>query len=308
MRRIFCTLCAFLLPLLLAAEWRGTAVAPASAWQPVLHRLAADGLDTPQVRAWFARLPDTVSQDPMGRKVLELYTRAFIPRVIDPDAPKLPKPLVYKNVITDENIAKCRAFIHEHALAFALAELRSGVPKEIAAALLFVETRLGSYLGSESALYTLASMASTRDPQDINGWFDQLPGYEEHLDWMQSLMPKRADWAYKELRALIRHGIASNADIVQMQGSIYGAVGICQFMPSNLIPYAVDGNGDGIVDLFTVADAVASLSNYLVKHGWKSGLPRAQQHKLLKRYNNADIYANTILTLAEGIGSKRDVK
>ena len=309
MQKLVFTLSLLLLPLLVAADWRAPATpatsntAPAPAWQPVLRRLAADGLDTPQVRAWFARLPEAVSQDPMGRKVLELYTRAFIPPVVDPDAPKLPKPRVYKNVITDENIAKCRAFLQEHAPAFALAELRYGVPKEVAAALLFVETRLGTYLGREGAFYTLASMASTTKPDDINGWFDQLPGYEEHLDWMAQLMPKRADWAYRELRALVRHGLNSGVDIVDMPGSIYGAIGICQFMPSNLAPYGADGDGDGIVDLFNVQDAVASLSNFLVKHGWKQGMARPQQHKVLKRYNNADIYANTILTLAESIAA-----
>lgn len=306
-RRILIALYALTVPLLIAADWRGpvSGMGIAPAWQPVLRRLGTDGLDTPQVRAWFARLPDTVSQDPMGRKVLELYTRAFIPPVVDPDAPKLPKPLVYKNVVTDENIATCRAFLEEHAPAFALAELRYGVPKEIAAALLFVETRLGAYLGSASALYTLASMASTHQPTDIADWFDQFPGYEARLDWMADLMPKRADWAYKELRALVRYGLTSGVDIVDMPGSIYGAVGICQFMPSNLVPYGADGNGNGVVDLFTVPDAVASLANYLGKHGWKKGMTRPQQHTLLKRYNNANIYANTILTLAEGIHTKK---
>ena len=53
------------------------------------------------------------------------------------------------------------------------------------------------------------------------------------------------------------------------------------------------------MDLFHVPDAVASLSNYLARHGWKPGINRAQQHKVLMAYNKSVVYANTILALAD---------
>ena len=84
-----------------------------------------------------------------------------------------------------------------------------------------------------------------------------------------------------------------------LPGSIYGAVGLCQFMPSNISTYGADGDGDGRVDLFTIPDAVASLSHYLYKHGWRAGLSRQRQHALLMRYNKSTVYANTILALAD---------
>ena len=54
---------------------------------------------------------------------------------------------------------------------------------------------------------------------------------------------------------------------------------------------------------FTVApaDAVASLSNYLARHGWKKDMSIPEQIKVLRRYNNLAVYANTILALAEKI-------
>ena len=78
-------------------------------------------------------------------------------------------------------------------------------------------------------------------------------------------------------------------------------MGLCQFMPSNISRYGVDGNADGVIDLFTVDDAVASLSNYLRRNGWKSGLSISQQTRVLRSYNAMDIYAHTILALARTI-------
>lgn len=273
-------------------------------WLPLLQRLAADGISGPEVDALFMRM-GAPTQDPMGRKVRELYVRKFVPPTPrDPSIPPPPRRTVYKNVITPENVERCRQFLRDHAPAFALAEVRYQVPKEIAVALLFVETRLGNFLGDTSALYTLSSMAASTSPDHITQWLPKLPGYEDHLDWMTELMPKRADWAYKELRALLAFTRQSSLDPLSMPGSIYGAIGMCQFMPSNLNAYAADGDNDGEINLFTTADAVASLSNYLVKNGWKGNLNRKQQHAALKRYNKLDIYANTILVLGDAVAGR----
>ena len=299
---------AFAAPVATPAPTTAAPAAPAgiaAPWQPLLQRLAAEGISGTDVDDLFARM-GLPTQDPMGRKVQELYMRKFVPPAPrDPDAPPRPRRTVYKNVITPENVERCRQFLRDHAPAFALVELRYQVPKEIAVSLLFVETRLGSFLGEASALYTLASMAVSTAPEDISQWLPKLPGHEEHLGWMGELMPKRADWAYRELRALLLFARANGSDPLAMPGSIYGAIGLCQFMPSNLGRYAVDGDNDGAVDLFTPADAIASLANYLAKNGWKGSLNRQQQHKVLKSYNRIDIYANTILVLSDAVAGRR---
>jgi membrane-bound lytic murein transglycosylase B len=86
-----------------------------------------------------------------------------------------------------------------------------------------------------------------------------------------------------------------------MPGSVYGAIGICQFMPSNLAPYGDDGDGDGVINLFSEADAIFSAALYLTRHGWTAGLDVERRRSVLRRYNNLTIYANTILTLAESV-------
>ena len=74
-----------------------------SAWLPLYQRLRADGLDGPDLPALFASM-GMPSQDPMGRKIKELYTKAFAPKPkptqpsSKPTTPARPKPLVYPGV------------------------------------------------------------------------------------------------------------------------------------------------------------------------------------------------------------------
>ncbi|RST87467.1 lytic murein transglycosylase [Aquibium carbonis] len=57
-----------------------------------------------------------------------------------------------------------------------------------------------------------------------------------------------------------------------MKSSWAGALGQPQFMPSNYLKYAVDGDGDGRADIWTSeADTLASIGNYLKAHGWVRG-------------------------------------
>lgn len=269
----------------------------APVWLPLYQRLAKNGISGPEVDALLAQLPPTPTQSPMGRKISELYQKQFFPR---PKSAK-PRDKYYKGVVTQANAALCRDFIAQHRSAFEAANARFGVPPAVACALLFVETRLGRVLGDvpENAFVTLASMAVSTSPEDISQWLPKLKNYQEHMQWLDETMRKRANWAYAETAALIKHMIADKIPPERLPGSIYGAVGLCQFMPSNISPYGADGDGDGRVDLFTPSDAIASLANYLAKHGWKAGMSRERQHKALMTYNHSAVYANTILALAD---------
>ncbi|MFC1525358.1 lytic transglycosylase domain-containing protein [Candidatus Latescibacterota bacterium] len=55
-----------------------------------------------------------------------------------------------------------------------------------------------------------------------------------------------------------------------MVGSWAGAMGQCQFMPSNYRRLAVDHDGDGRKDIWsTPADVFASTARFLSRHGWR---------------------------------------
>ena len=88
-------------------------------------------------------------------------------------------------------------------------------------------------------------------------------------------------------------------DPLAATGSYAGAVGICQFMPSNILAYGQDGNGDGRIDLFDHADAIASIARYLKNYGWRPGIEKEAAYKAVWSYNRSSYYVNTVLKVAE---------
>jgi peptidoglycan lytic transglycosylase B len=60
----------------------------------------------------------------------------------------------------------------------------------------------------------------------------------------------------------------------KMVSSWAGAMGQTQFMPSNVVDYAIDFSGDGKSDIWSnVPDVLGSTANYLAKEHWIHGLP-----------------------------------
>ena len=293
MQRLLVSSCLLWLCLAWTLPAQSAELAPV--WQDLRERLAQDGVAGARVDALLATLPAIPTQSPMGRKMLALYKKAFFPK------PRIQKTDYYKGVVTKANAQTCLDYLHSHRAAFEAARTRYGVPCEIAVALLFVETRLGTVLADvpENALYTLASMAVSRTPDMISQWLPKMRGVKKRMAWLEKKMPGRADWAYNEVRALIRYMLDNDIAPENMPSSIYGAVGLCQFMPSNIAIYGADGDGDGRIDLFTIEDATASLACYLAKHGWKACISLDNMHALLMKYNHSKVYANTILALAE---------
>ncbi len=145
-------------------------------------------------------------------------------------------------------------FIRDHAEPFARAQRQFGVPPQIIAAIIGVETRFGGYTGTHRVLDSLATQG-----------FDH---------------PTRADFFYAELKAFLLACREFDLDPYTVQGSYAGAMGLPQFMPSNYRRLALDFDDNGVTDLWSVSDAVGSAANYLVNFrgansGWQAGSPVA---------------------------------
>jgi membrane-bound lytic murein transglycosylase B len=240
----------------------------------------------------------------MGEKIKELFKKDFMRRPPkDDDLPKPPPSRIYRNVVTPVNVQKCRDFLAANQSAFAAVEDKYPVPRNILVSLLFVETRLGVFVGKDNAFWSLACMAAADSPQRLKGAALDVPIGAQHDEWLARRLKEKSAWAYNELRALLIFCRENRIDPRILPGSAYGAIGICQFMPSNITSYADDGDKDGRINLFSPPDAVFSAARYLSKNGWSKGIGVDGQRKALKRYNNLNIYANTILALAESIRS-----
>jgi membrane-bound lytic murein transglycosylase B len=282
--------------------------APAS-WQPLLERLKQDGLAGPDLEAWFAAL-EPYSQRPMGLKARSLFRNKFMPAPFaflqKPGRPGAQAAPVYLSVMSMGNIRKSAEFLRDHQALFELAEREYQVEKEIIVALFMTETRLGEYIGTERALWNLASMAASTSPEQLGDYLGNLPlNTPERREWARKTVRARSDWAYRELVALIDYCRKNGHDPLSITGSPFGAIGLCQFMPTNIPAYAVDGNKDGRIDLFNLDDAVCSIANFAKKHGWKNSLGKEGRRKVIYRYNHSYAYADTVLAMAEGVKAMR---
>ncbi len=174
------------------------------------------------------------------------------------------------------------------------------VDKEIIAAIILVETRLGTYLGERSILNTLSTMASLNDQHVKNMLWRKISGSSPFTrEKFDKKAEKKSTWAYSELKDFLKYANRENIDPLSVCGSYAGAMGIAQFMPSNILALAKDGNNDGCIDLFNHADSIASIASYLKHHGWQAKIDDKKAYKILLRYNNSKYYANIILKIAK---------
>ncbi len=130
------------------------------------------------------------------------------------------------------------------------AQARWGVPPEIIVAIVGVETYYGRITGTFRTLDALATLA-----------FDFPPGRKDRSSYFRS-----------ELEEFFVLSAREGIDPQTLKGSFAGALGLPQFMPGSLNRYAVDGDGDGHIDLLNSADVVASVANFLATFGWQRGL------------------------------------
>ena len=129
----------------------------------------------------------------------------------------------------------------------AIIERYYGVDRELLFGIWGIETRFGTNVGTAPIGSALRKFAAEN--------------------------PSKRAFASQQLRAatrLVNKGVIDPNDLV---GSYAGALGQTQFIPTSYEGYAVDGDGNGTVDLWTAKDALASTANYMRAMGWHKGQP-----------------------------------
>jgi len=168
--------------------------------------------------------------------------------------------------MTDERIQGGVKFWQENEQVLNKAQEEYGVPAEIIIAIIGVETKYGNLKGGFHAAEAISTLAF---------------GF-----------PRRAKFFQNELKELLLLSREEELDPYSIMGSYAGALGEPQFMPSSYRKYAVDYDGDKKRDLINNSvDAIASVANYFVKHGWVRGGPitvpatveGSSYHKVVKK-------------------------
>ncbi len=169
------------------------------------------------------------------------------PKVIDFDRHQPEFTQTYDQYITRRispaRVKRGREKIAENSGILRDVSTKIGVQPRFIAGIWGMETNFGSFSGGYNVIRSLATLAyDTRRPR-----------------YFRSELIKAL--------TILEQG---HVGVKDFKGSWAGAMGQGQFMPSSFFAYAYDFDGDGRKDIWNdTGDVVASIANYLKKHGWQ---------------------------------------
>lgn len=196
---------------------------------------------------WKQDFADLVQHNGVTLQTIERYLKPakLLPNVIESDRkqPEFTRSFgqYMQGVVTNARAEKGRALWRLHQGQLQKIENQYGVPAQYLLAFWGIETNFGATKGSTDTIDALATLAyDTR----------RSAFFAEQLTLMLKILQKE--------------------QIEPPKGSWAGAFGHFQFMPSTFYQYAVDGNQDGVINVYeSFDDALASAANYLNKIGWQ---------------------------------------
>ncbi|MDX3907550.1 MAG: lytic murein transglycosylase B [Pigmentiphaga sp.] len=222
-----------------AAQAAPAPPAAARAKDAFIAEMAGRGLDPVEVAAVLeqARYSGTVAR-----------------LVLPPASPTVRSwPRYRARFVESRRIREGIAFQQEYAPVLAQAEARYGVPASIIVSIIGVETFYGRVTGNFRVIDALTTLA---------------------FDYPAGARSDRGPFFREQLAHFLTWCKETGTDPLTVKGSYAGAIGLPQFMPGSLRQFAVDGDGDGRIDLLaSPSDAIVSVANFLVEHGWQRGQP-----------------------------------
>ncbi len=235
--------------------------------------------DDPDFSRWLADFKQEAHENGISEVVLE---EAFIgvkpsPRVVKLDRSQ-PETIqtfedYFEKRVTPYRIELGRKMYRENGQLFQQIESRFGVQGRFIAAFWGMETSYGRFSGGHYVIGALTTLA-----------------YD----------PRRAKFFRKQLMDALTILDEGHITVDKMKGSWAGAMGQTQFMPSTFRAYAMDGDGDGKINIWeSKADAFASAANYLSSIGWRSDQTWGREVLLPNDFDQGLIKDKARKTLAE---------
>jgi membrane-bound lytic murein transglycosylase B len=232
-----------------------------------------------------------------GSKEMPIFS--FVPFRLNPRE----SSNIYGSFLRQDRYRLGAQFIRTHAAHFSRMEKLLRVPKAVVTAILVVETGIGENTGSQQVLYRLSRVASVGDPQNLTQNLAELQRTDPTVT--MEAVAARAVYLEKtflpEIPALLKIAQRNRFNPLKVRGSIAGAFGLPQFLPSAFLRFGYDGDRNGTISLFNEVDALWSTANYLASFGLTHETPLPEQRTVLWNYNKSDPYIDTILAVSRGI-------
>lgn len=171
----------------------------------------------------------------------------------------------YKEILDfDKKVEQGVKFLKGHSSQLWKAEEEYGISKYIITAIIGIESKYGTVLGSYNPFNVYVSMI---------------------------VVDYRADFARAQLKELLEFTNRIQIDVFTLKSSYAGAMSAAQFIPYSVNKWWV---GD---DIFDIDNNIMSVANYLAHFQARTNDLRTS----VLRYNPSDLYADTILDLASEI-------
>ena len=181
--------------------------------------------------------------------------------------------LVYrKRFVEPVRLKAGRAFWDENQAFLSQVEQESGVPAEVIVAIIGIETIYGRQTGNFRVKDVLSTLAFSYPDTPNKPAREQL--FKDQLQELILMCWTEAGGNLPAKNSAQSVNPARFNGCLNQNSSYAGAIGLPQFMPSSIRSFAVDGDGDGRIDLKqSPKDAIASVANFMKKHGWQAGMP-----------------------------------
>ena len=254
-------------------------------YQPLIYRLFLDGFDLEFLTKLFS---DSRSGFIPAVTMISLYPNEI--------------PERYARFLSAESILLSKKFLRNNFNTLRQMEKRFQVDKEVAVAILLVESRFGENIGRYRVIPTLASIALMDSSEILRKNCDAFLQIDPELscEWIESRSRRKAEWAYQELKCFFNIIRQEKIDPLEVYGSHAGAMGIAQFIPSSYLNYALSQKS--FEDwLLSSEEAIFSIGNYLGSHGWKKSLSVQKKKQILWYYNRSEPYVETVLKVSQKI-------
>lgn len=277
------SLCLIALQLLIVNPVSGRQLEPVAS--TLVERLTRDGLDREYLQDLFAR--------PEFRLVPQAVAKSLIRKEAN---------LNYAQYLEKYAVDRTIRYLRTHRRSLEGMEQHFGISAPVVVAILSVETSCGRYMGKFETVNVLATQALSLQPAIYGRIYDLIPAKEKSKltrERVRERLMEKSVRAYAELKAFLALFKEQDRDPLSVRGSMEGAIGLPQFLPSNINTYGFDGNGDGKIDLFEHEDAIASVASFLKAHKWNEEGTEQEKKQVIRLYNPSEYYADTILRLSQ---------